>query len=117
MCRLTEPNKILLSDTTNAMDYKPVCGESARSLLLSILCSLFLVRQKVAIVGGGVIGSLLAHELSSKLGQNELVLVEAGPGTIWLIAGARVGRKGSLSSSWVGGGGSRRVFFIKTADL
>ena len=77
--------------------------ERARSFLLSILSSLFLVRpkmtgkarnrrQKVVIVGGGVAGSLLARELSSKLNQkeHELVLVEARPYAIWLIAGARL---------------------------
>ena len=76
--------------------------ERARSFLLSIL-SLFLVRpkmtgkarnrrQKVVIVGGGVTGSLLARELSSKLNQKEhdLVLIEARPYAIWLIAGARL---------------------------
>jgi len=49
-------------------------------------------RQKVVIVGGGVTGSLLARELSSKLNQKEhdLVLIEAKPYAIWLIAGARL---------------------------
>jgi len=49
-------------------------------------------RQKVAIVGGGVAGSLLARELSSKLNQkeHELILIEARPYAIWLIAGARL---------------------------
>ena len=49
-------------------------------------------RQKVVIVGGGATRSLLARELSSKLNQkgHELVLVEARPYEIWLIAGARL---------------------------
>jgi len=49
-------------------------------------------RQKVVIVGGGVTGSLLARELSSKLNQkeHELILVEAKPYAVWLIAGARL---------------------------
>jgi len=77
--------------------------ESARSFLLSILSSLFFARpkmtgkardrrQKIVIVGGGVAGSLLARELSSKLNQqeHELVLIEARPYAIWLIAGARL---------------------------
>ena len=77
--------------------------ESARSFLYSVLCSLLLVRpkmtgkirnrrQKVVIVGGGVIGSLLARELSSKLNrdEHELLLIEARPYAIWLIAGARL---------------------------
>jgi hypothetical protein len=77
--------------------------DSARSFLFSVLSSLFLVRpkvmgkagnrrQKVVIVGGGVAGSLLARELSSKLNhtEHELVLVEARPYAIWLIAGARL---------------------------
>ena len=77
--------------------------ERARSFLLSFLSSLFLVRpkmpgkarnrrQKVVIVGGGVTGSLLARQLSSKLNQkdHDLVLIEARPYAIWLIAGARL---------------------------
>jgi hypothetical protein len=77
--------------------------ERARSFLLSILFSFFLARprmtekagkrkQRVVIVGGGVTGSLLARELSSKLDQeeHELLLVEARPYVIWLIAGARL---------------------------
>jgi len=77
--------------------------ERAKSFLLSILSSLLLVspkmmgkarnrRQKVVIVGGGVTGSLLARELSSKLNQkdHDLVLIEAKPYAIWLIAGARL---------------------------
>jgi len=77
--------------------------ESARSFLYSILRSLLLVRptmtgkvrnrrRKVVIVGGGVIGSLLARELSSKLNrdEHELLLIEARPYAIWLIAGARL---------------------------
>ena len=77
--------------------------ESARSFLYSILCSLLLVRptmtgkvrnrrQRVVIVGGGVIGSLLARELSLKLNrdEHELLLIEARPYAIWLIAGARL---------------------------
>ena len=49
-------------------------------------------KQKVVIVGGGVTGSLLARELSSKLDRNEheIVLIEAKPYVIWLIAGARL---------------------------
>lgn len=49
-------------------------------------------RQKVVIVGGGVTGSLLARELSSKLNkaEHELLLIEARPYAIWLIAGARL---------------------------
>jgi NADH dehydrogenase FAD-containing subunit len=77
--------------------------ESARSFLFSILSSFFLVhprmtgkarnrKQKVVIVGGGVVGSLLARELSSKLNreEHELVLIETKPYAIWLIAGARL---------------------------
>jgi hypothetical protein len=77
--------------------------ESARSFFFSVLSSLFLVhpkvigkagnrRQKVVIVGGGVTGALLARELSSKLNhtEHELVLIEARPYAIWLIAGARL---------------------------
>ena len=49
-------------------------------------------RQKVVIVGGGVTGSRLARELSSKLSRNEheLLLIEPRPYAIWLIAGARL---------------------------
>ena len=77
--------------------------DSARSFLFLVLSSLFPVRpkvmgkagnrrQKVVIVGGGVTGSLLARELSSKLNhtEHELVLIEARPYAIWLIAGARL---------------------------
>ena len=77
--------------------------ESVRSFLLFLLSSLSLVhpkmsekagkrKQKVVTVGGGVTGSLLARELSSKLNraEYELLLVEARPYAIWLIAGARL---------------------------
>ena len=49
-------------------------------------------RQQVVIVGGGVTGSLLARELSSKLNQKEyeLVLIEPRLYAVWLIAGARL---------------------------
>lgn len=49
-------------------------------------------RQKVVVVGGGVTGSLLTRELSSKLNhkEHELLLIEAKPHAIWLIAGARL---------------------------
>ena len=76
--------------------------ESIRSFLFFIL-SQFLSRprmtakigtrrQRVIIVGGGVTGSVLARELSSKLNQKEyeLVLIEAKSYAIWLIAGARL---------------------------
>lgn len=50
-------------------------------------------RQKVVIVGGGVMRSLsVARGPSSKLNrkEHELVLIEARPYAIWLIAGARL---------------------------
>lgn len=77
--------------------------EDVRSFLLFILSPLSIFhhkmpenaekrKQKVVIVGGGVTGSLLARELSAKLNQaeHELLLVEAKPYAIWLIAGARL---------------------------
>ncbi|KAF9650863.1 FAD/NAD(P)-binding domain-containing protein [Thelephora ganbajun] len=48
-------------------------------------------RQKVVIVGGGITGSVLARELSSKLNQREHeLLIDARPYAIWLIARARL---------------------------
>ena len=77
--------------------------ESVKSFLVSVLSPLSLIhpkmsekagkrKQKVVIVGGGVTGSLLARELSSKLDQAEyeILLIEARPYAIWLIAGARL---------------------------
>ena len=77
--------------------------ESVKSFLLFFLSSLSTThpstsvmagkrKQKVVIVGGGVTGSLLARDLSPKLNQAEyeLLLVEARPYAIWLIAGARL---------------------------
>jgi choline dehydrogenase-like flavoprotein len=77
--------------------------ERARSFFLFILSPLFPSRpemtekvrkrkQRVVIIGGGVAGSLLARELSSKLNkdEHELLLIEARPYAIWLIAGARL---------------------------
>ena len=77
--------------------------ERVRSFLFFILSSLSPFRpkmtekarkrrQRVVIVGGGVTGSLLGRELSSKLNndEHELLLIEARPYAIWLIAGARL---------------------------
>lgn len=86
------------------------CMQSVRSFLFSIISSLLVRskmsgkprnrRQKVVIVGGGITGSLLARELSSKLNRKEyeLVLIEAKPYAIWLIAGARLVTEGDCHS-------------------
>jgi len=49
-------------------------------------------KENVVIVGGGLAGTVVAKELSAKLDHSKynLILLEARPYLIWMLAGARM---------------------------